>query len=91
MQKKEEFQKVYLFCIYSFRDGYFLSSHTANPMANAAATESAIGAEYITPSIPKNIGRMTISGRRKIIWRVREMKIPRLAFPMAVKKFDVIG
>ena len=60
-------------------------------IAKTAAMASAIGAENIMPSIPKKIGRIIKSGRRKIICLVREMKIPRFAFPIAVKKLEVIG
>ena len=60
-------------------------------MAKNAAIASAIGAEYITPSIPMNIGRMSISGSKKMICLVNEIKTPRLALPIAVKKLEVIG
>ena len=61
------------------------SSLDTKKTAKTAAIRSATGAEYITPSIPKNIGRMRIRGRRKIIWRVRDINIPVPAFPMEVK------
>ena len=69
----------------------FLISTTIKITESIAATLSATGPAYITPSIPQSIGKITISGSRQMICLVKERKIPLLAFPMEVKKFDVIG
>ena len=45
----------------------------------------------MTPSIPINMGRIMISGSRKIICLVRDRKIPLVAFPMEVKKLEDTG
>lgn len=45
-------------------------------MLTDAAAKSAIGAVYITPSMPKRYGKISSRGRRKIICLVRERKIP---------------
>ena len=47
---------------------------------------SAMGPAYITPSIPQMAGKMRMRGMRKIICRVREMRMPIFARPMAVKE-----
>ena len=67
------------FCCSSF---IWDSSLTTNRRARAAAIRSATGAEYMTPSMPKIRGRIMIRGRRKMICRVREMKIPLAALPL---------
>ena len=67
------------------------NSRLTNSTASTAATKSAMGAEYMTPSIPKKIGRIRISGSRKIICRVSERKTPLTALPIDVKKLAVIG
>ena len=66
-------------------------SRVIKTTASAAAVRSATGAEYMTPSMPKNMGRMMISGSRNRICRVREIKIPFFALPMEVKKLAVMG
>ena len=60
-------------------------------MHASAAVKSAIGPAYMIPSIPKNNGKIKISGNRKRICRVRDKMIPFLGLPIAVKKFDEIG
>ena len=74
---------------YNFLNDF--NSYTAKVIAQTAANPSAIGAENITPSIPKKIGKTIIKGSKKITCLVKERKIPRFAFPIAVKKFAVIG
>ena len=56
-----------------------------------AAAASAIGPAYITPSIPINNGKITISGNKKRICLVRDINTPSCYFPMELKKFDVTG
>ena len=56
-----------------------------------AAEKSAMGMEYKSPSIPKNIGSMKSKGRRKMICLVRDRKTPFFGMPIAVKKLEVIG
>ena len=60
-------------------------------MDRAAAIKSAIGAEYMTPSIPIIRGRIISSGSRKIICRVRDRKMPRTGLPIEVKKLAASG
>ena len=67
------------------------SSRLAKTTASTNAEVSAIGPAYMTPSIPKKIGKMTISGSRKSTCLVRDMITPSLAFPMEVKKPADIG
>ena len=62
------------------------SSRLAKTTASTNAEVSAIGPAYMTPSIPKKIGKTTISGSRKSTCLVRDMITPSLAFPMEVKK-----
>lgn len=69
----------------------FFSSVPANKIARNAAIKSAMGAEYITPRIPMNIGRISSRGSKNIICLVRDKKIPLAAFPMDVKKLETIG
>ena len=59
--------------------------------AMVAAAISATGPANMTPSIPNMAGNSNSKGSRKMIYLVREIKIPRLALPMAVKKFAVSG
>ena len=56
-----------------------------------AAAASAIGPAYITPSIPINIGNITMSGSKNNICRVRLNNTPRLDLPIELKKLDVTG
>ena len=58
------------------------SSRLAKTTANTKAEVSAIGPAYMTPSIPKKNGKMTISGSRKKTCLVSDMITPSLAFPM---------
>ena len=67
------------------------SSLRAKTTARTKAAASAIGPAYITPSIPINIGKIITSGRRKITCLVRDIMIPRVAFPIEVKKLEDIG
>lgn len=60
-------------------------------MLTDAAARSAIGAVYITPSMPKRYGKISSSGSRKIICLVSERKIPFFGAPMEVKKFELTG
>ena len=60
-------------------------------MPVVAAIKSATGPAYITPSIPIYKGKIIIRGSKNIICLVRERSIPLSGFPIAVKKFDVIG
>lgn len=69
----------------------FPSSRLANTIASANAAASAIGPEYITPSIPINNGKIMINGRRKITCRVRDITIPSFAIPIEVKKPEDTG
>ena len=55
------------------------------------AKKSAIGPEYITPSIPINNGITISKGKRNIICLVRDRKVPNFGLPIDVKKFEVIG
>ena len=43
------------------------------------------------PSIPIKRGSAIIRGNKKIICLVRDKKIPPFGFPIAVKKFEVMG
>ena len=52
---------------------------------------SATGPAYMIPSIPIKNGNMRMSGKRKMICLVNERKIPCVALPIDVKKFEVIG
>ena len=61
------------------------NSRMMKTRARMAAAKSAMGPAYITPSIPKNMGNGTIKGKRKMICLVRDIKMPILALPMAVK------
>ena len=67
------------------------SSRLAKTTASTNAEVSAIGPAYMTPSIPKRKGKMTISGNRKNTCLVRDMITPSLAFPMEVKNPADIG
>ena len=69
----------------------FPSSLRAKTTASTNAAASAIGPAYITPSIPINIGKIMINGSRKITCLVRDMMIPRPAFPIEVKNPEDIG
>ena len=60
-------------------------------MLTYAAARSAIGAVYITPSMPKRYGKISSSGSRKIICLVSERKIPFFGAPIEVKKFELTG
>lgn len=51
---------------------------------------SASGREAQTPSCPQNLGSTSRNGSRKSIWRVRERKMARRAFPMAWKKLPMM-
>ena len=44
-----------------------------------------------TPSIPKKIGKITISGSKKRTCRVKDTMAPNFAFPIEVKKPDTKG
>ena len=46
---------------------------------------------YMTPSIPIRIGKIIISGKRKITCLVKDTTIPSCAFPIEVKNPDDIG
>ena len=67
------------------------SSRLAKTTASTNAEVSAIGPAYMTPSIPKKTGKMTIRGSRKSTCLVRDIITPSLAFPMEVKKQADIG
>ena len=67
------------------------SSRLAKTTANTKAEVSAIGPAYMTPSIPKKNGKMTISGSRKKTCLVSDLITPSLAFPMEVKNPADIG
>ena len=56
-----------------------------------AAAPSAMGPAYMTPSMPIKSGKMTMSGSRNKIWRVRDMNTPRRALPIELKKLEVTG
>lgn len=56
-----------------------------------AATKSATGPANIIPSILKNKGRIKINGNRKMIYLVRDKKPPIFAFPIAVKKLELVS
>ena len=60
-------------------------------MLTDAAARSAIGAVYITPSMPKRYGKISSSGSRKMICLVKERKIPFFGAPIEVKKFELTG
>ena len=66
----------------SFHDSKLTSGKTT---ASTNAEVSAIGPAYMTPSIPKKTGKMTIRGSRKSTCLVRDIITPSLAFPMEVK------
>lgn len=53
-----------------------------------AAAPSAMGPAYMTPSMPIKSGKMTMSGSRNKIWRVRDMNTPRRALPIELKKLE---
>ena len=53
------------------------------------AKKSAIGPEYITPSIPINNGITISKGKRNIICLVRDRNVPIFGLPIDVKKFEV--
>ena len=55
------------------------------------AIKSAIGPEYIIPSIPINKGKITINGNKNNICLVSERNIPFYGLPIAEKKLDDIG
>lgn len=69
----------------------FLSSKYTRIVPISAAIKSATGPAYIIPSIPIKSGKIIINGRRKIICLVSDKSMPFIGFPIAVKKFDVIG
>ena len=50
-----------------------------------------MGPAYMIPSIPRNRGRITNKGSRKIICRVRDRKVPFFGFPMEEKKVEDMG
>jgi hypothetical protein len=60
-------------------------------IVTVAATASAMGPEYMIPSIPKNKGSIRISGSRNRICLVRDRNIPLWGRPVAVKKFETTG
>ena len=64
--------------------------HTINVVITAAMP-SATGPAYIIPSIPIKNGNTTSNGSKKRICLVKARKLPLFGFPIAVKKFDVIG
>ena len=66
-------------------------SRSTMVMATATAAASEMGPAYMTPSIPIKRGKIRTRGMRKRTWRVREIKIPRLALPMEVKKLVLMG
>lgn len=60
-------------------------------MLTTVAKKSAIGAANITPSMPKNIGRKSRRGKRKIICLVSDRNTPLPGFPIDVKKLEESG
>ena len=60
-------------------------------IVTTAAKKSAIGPQYIHPSIPIKCSRIKSSGIKKMICLVRDKKIPFAGFPIDVKNVDVIG
>ena len=68
-----------------------LNSRTTITMLTDAAARSAIGAVYITPSMPKRYGKISSSGSRKIICLVSERKIPFFGAPIEVTKCQLTG
>ena len=50
-----------------------------------------MGPAYITPSMPKMSGKMTISGSRNKICRVSDINTPSCALPIELKKLAVTG
>ena len=69
----------------------YLNSKYIIVIATIPAIKSAIGPAYIIPSMPINIGNITIKGNKNNICLVNERNIPFLGFPIAVKKLDDIG
>ena len=69
----------------------FLNSIYIITIDTTPAIKSAIGPEYIIPSIPITIGKITIKGSKNNICLVNDRNIPFFGFPIAVKKFDDIG
>lgn len=69
----------------------FLLSFKNIAIDKTAAEISAIGPEYMMPSIPINRGKIKIKGRRNIICLVSDKKMPLFGFPIAVKKLEVKG
>ena len=75
-----------LFRVVSSRNSLIVNT----PQTTAAAI-SAIGPAYMTPSIPMKIGKITMSGSKKRICLVSDMKIPSCDLPIELKKFAVTG
>lgn len=69
----------------------FRTSRIPKTTATAKAAASAIGPAYMTPSIPKKIGKITINGSRNKICLVRETTAPSLAFPIEVNPPEING
>ena len=69
----------------------FLNSIYIITIDTIPAIKSAIGPEYIIPSIPINNGNIIIKGNKNNICLVSERNIPFFGFPIAVKKFEDIG
>lgn len=67
------------------------NSFLIKTMLNINAMVSDTGATSITPSIPRIVGKISISGIRKMACRERESIIPLNDFPMAEKKFEDIN
>ena len=69
----------------------FLNSKYIIVIDTEPAIKSAIGPEYIIPSIPINKGIIIIKGNKNNICLVNDKNIPFFGFPIAVKKLDDIG
>ena len=72
---------------------FFISLNSTIAIVTLAmiARESEIGPAYRIPSIPMERGSISISGIKKMICLVSERIAPLKAFPIEVKKVDVMG